>query len=44
MRGATFIRFLFAHQTALHRVGVGLFDVGQAAIEQLDVDVAQDHE
>ena len=40
---ATLFRFFFRHQTALHRVSVNLFDVGQTAVEQFAVHVAQNH-
>ena len=40
---AALLRFLLAHQAALDRFGIGLLDPGQAAIEQLAADVAQDH-
>ena len=38
--GAALFRFFLRHQTALHRVGVGFFDAGQTAIEQLAIHVA----
>ena len=40
--GATFLRLRLVHQAALHRVGVSLLDVGQAAIDRRGIDVAQD--
>ena len=39
---AAFLRLLVAHQAALDRFAVGFLDPGQAAIEHLDADVAQD--
>ena len=35
MRARPCFRFFFAHQSALHGVGVGFFDIGKAAIDQL---------
>ena len=41
--GPAFLRFFVAHQSALHRVGVGLVDIGEAAIDRRGIDIAQNN-
>ncbi len=40
---ATLLRLFRGHQPTLDRVAVGLLDVGEAAVELLGTDIAQDH-